>query len=140
MSSQSVDWNQLIVDEFRANGGNVATQGFGRTLVLLHHTGAKSGIERVYPVISVRDDKNTWLIVASKAGAPDNPDWYYNLLAHPDTEIEVPGEGTVPVRVEELKGNDRDEAWSRFTATNPGFRQYEQNAPRVIPVLALNRR
>ena len=132
-------WNDQIIAEFRANGGNVSSRGFGRNLVLVHHIGAKSGTERIAPVMGIHTDADTWLIAASKAGAPENPSWYYNLLAHPDVRIEAPDEGIVPVHAEDLTGPDRDAAWARFTARSPGFRQYEQKTTRTIPVLALRR-
>ena len=96
------DWNQQIIDEFRANGGDVRTNGFGKGLVLLHHRGAKTGAERVSPVAGIRVDPDTWLAAASKGGAPDNPAWFHNLLAHPDVEIETPDDGIVPVRATQL--------------------------------------
>lgn len=134
------DWNQRIIEEFRRNGGTVTTGGFGRRLVLIHHVGAKSGTERVSPAMSIRDDPDTWLIAASKGGAPSNPAWYHNLLAHPDALIETADDGLVPVHVEELTGQTRDAAWARFTTMSSGFRDYESRTSRVIPVLALRRR
>lgn len=134
------DWTQRIIDEFRANDGNVTSAPFGRSLVLLHHVGAKSGTRRVTPVMSIRADDDTWLIAASKAGAPDNPGWYHNLLAHPDITIEVPGDGEVPVHATALTGAARDEAWARFTAHSSGFADYQEKTTRVIPVLTLRRR
>jgi len=139
MTSTHGGWNDQIIAEFRANRGDVSSRGFGRNLVLVHHIGAKSGTERIIPVMAIRTDDDTWMIAASKAGAPENPSWYYNLLAHPDVRIETPDDGTVPVHAEELKGPDRDEAWSRFTAKSPGFREYEKKTTRTIPVLALRR-
>ncbi|WP_299056651.1 nitroreductase/quinone reductase family protein [uncultured Nocardioides sp.] len=134
------DFNSQVIAEFRENGGTVTTAGFGRSLVLVHHVGARSGTERVTPLVPVRDGADTWLIAASKAGAPDNPDWYHNLLAHPDVEIETPDDGTVAVHVTELTGADRDAAWERFKEMSDGFRSYEEKTDRVIPVLALRRR
>ena len=134
------DWNQQIIDEFRANGGDVRTNGFGKGLVLLHHRGAKTGVERISPVAGIRVDEDTWLTAASKGGAPDNPAWFHNLLAHPDVEIETPDDGTVPVRATQLLGAERDAAWARFTARSEGFRSYEQRTARTIPVLQLTRR
>lgn len=139
-SNSASSWNQKVIDEFRANGGTVTAAPFGRTLVLLHHVGAKSGEERVTPVVHIRQDADTWLIAASKGGAPDNPAWYYNLLAQPDTTIETPDDGSVPVHAVELKDDERDSAWTRFTAARPGFRSYEEKTTRTIPVLALQRR
>ena len=134
------DWNQSIIDEFRSNDGNVTSVPFGRGLVLVHHTGAKTGKERVSPVANLHPDADTWLIAASKAGAPENPAWYHNLLAHPVTKIETPDEGVVEVEVSELTGAERDAAWERFKAMSPGFGEYEAKTDRVIPVLALRRR
>lgn len=140
-TSQLDSWTRKIIDEFRANNGTVVhTARFGKGLVLIHHIGAKSGIERIAPAMSIHDDKDTWLVSASKAGAPENPAWYHNLVAHPDVTIEVADEGSVPVHVEELHGAERDTAWARFTAMSPGFRQYEQMTRRRIPVLVLRRR
>jgi len=140
MSSPYDAWNQPIIDEFRANDGTVTSRPFGRGLVLLHHIGAKTGTARVTPVMGIPQGGDTWLVAASKAGAPDNPSWYHNLLAHPDMTIEVPGEGVVLVRAQELTGPERDEAWAQFTSRSPGFRDYEQRTTRIIPVIALHRR
>jgi deazaflavin-dependent oxidoreductase (nitroreductase family) len=134
------DWNQQIIDEFRTNGGVVETNGFGRGLVLLHHRGAKTGTERVSPVAGIRDGDDAWLVAASKGGAPDNPAWFHNLLAHPDVEIETPDDGTVPVRATQLTGAERDAGWDRFKARSEGFRSYEERTTRTIPVLRLTRR
>jgi deazaflavin-dependent oxidoreductase (nitroreductase family) len=134
------DWNQQIIDEFRSNGGAVETMGFGKGLVLLHHRGARTGTERVSPVAGIPDGEGAWLVAASKGGAPENPAWFHNLLAHPDVEIETPDDGTVPVRATQLTGAERDAAWARFTARSEGFRSYEQRTARTIPVLRLARR
>lgn len=134
------DWNAQIIEEFRANGGTVETMGFGRRLVLLHHVGARTGTERIAPLASIRHDDDTWLIAASKAGAPDNPDWFHNLKAHPEVSIETPDDGVVEVRAEVLEGPERDEAWERFKQMSSGFADYEAKTTRVIPVVALRRR
>lgn len=138
MTSPYTSFNDRIIAEFRANGGEVAH--FGRDLVLVHHRGAKSDIERVSPVMGIRDGEDTWLIAASKAGAPENPAWYYNLLAHPDTVIETADNGEVSVHVSERLGADRDAAWDLFTERSSGFRDYETKTSRTIPVLALTKR
>jgi deazaflavin-dependent oxidoreductase (nitroreductase family) len=134
------DFNQSIIDTFRSHGGVVPQ--FGRALVLLHHRGARSGVERVSPLAAIGDG-DAWLIAASKAGAPDHPAWFHNLLAHPDVEIEIPdgdAVATVPVRAVRLHGADRDAAWQRFTAMSAGFAEYERKTTRVIPVVRLERR
>jgi deazaflavin-dependent oxidoreductase (nitroreductase family) len=136
------DFNTGIIEEFRANGGAVSR--FGTDLVLVHSVGAKSGVERIHPVLGLRDGDG-WLIAASKAGAPENPAWYHNLVAHPEATIEVPdqrgGIETVPVTATVLGDAERDPAWQRFIARSPGFAQYEQRAGgRRIPVVRLSRR
>ncbi|MDQ2757339.1 MAG: nitroreductase family deazaflavin-dependent oxidoreductase [Actinomycetota bacterium] len=134
------DWNQQIIDEFRANDGTVETMGFGRGLVLVHHRGAKTGTERVTPLAALPTDDGAWLIAASKAGAPDNPDWYHNLRAYPEVTVEAPGEGVIEVRARVLESDERDAAWARFTAASEGFRSYQEKTTRVIPVVELSRR
>ena len=137
MANSPESWNERIIREFRENNGTA--EPFGRHLVLIHHIGAKSGTERVAPARAIRDDRDTWLVAASKGGAPDNPGWYYNLIAHPDVRIETPDDGVVPVRAEVLQGAERDDAWERFKDAAPGFRDYEQKTTRRIPVLVLRR-
>jgi deazaflavin-dependent oxidoreductase (nitroreductase family) len=132
-----MSWNQQVIDTFRASGGEVPR--FGRSLVLLHHVGARTGTSRVTPVRGFPTDDG-WLIVASKAGTPENPAWYHNLRAHPEVTVEAPGEGEVEVTATELPRAERDEAWARITAEAPGFADYEQRTTRVIPVLRLTRR
>lgn len=140
MSNEAVDRNQGIINEFRTHHGTVTTADFGRRLILLHHIGAKSGTALVTPVMHVRADPDTWYVTASKGGAPQNPSWFYNLLAHPDIDIETPDDATVPVHVTQLHGAQRDQAYAQFKAMSPGFVQYELKTSRVIPVLRLDRR
>ena len=92
------------------------------------------------PLAAVRVDRDTWLVAASKGGAPDNPDWFHNVVAHPDIAIETPDDGTVEVTARVLEGSARDDAWGRFTAMSDGFRDYEKKTTRVIPVVELTRR
>ncbi|WP_029153705.1 nitroreductase/quinone reductase family protein [Microbacterium gubbeenense] len=132
-------WNDQIIEEFRNNNGTVTTGGFGRSLVLLHHTGAKSDTPRVTPVMALRPDRNDWLIAASKAGADENPAWFHNLVAHPAVTIEDPDAGTVSVTAEVLTGEDRDRAWRLFEAASDGFAGYQRKTSRVIPVVILRR-
>lgn len=139
MSTEQLQWNQHIVNEFRASGGDVATNGFGKSLVLVHHTGAKSGAQRVNPLRSVHDGNGTWWIVASAQGAPKNPDWFHNLRANPDSKIETPDDGTFNTMAEVLTGEEREYAWQQFTAANPIFLQYQEETERVFPILALHR-
>jgi len=131
------DWNTRVIEEFRRTGGTVETNGFGRRLVLLHHVGARSGAERVSPVAAIPTGDGSWWVAASKAGAPENPAWFHNLMANPDTTIETPDHGVVPVRARRLEGAEREAAWARFTEMSEGFRRYEERTTRVIPVVEL---
>lgn len=133
-------FDDAIIDEFRANRGAVS-RGFGTDLVLVHSTGAKTGTERVHPVLALRDSDG-WLIAASKGGAPEHPAWFHNLVAHPDASIEVPdprgGIETVAVHASVLDGADREAAWARFLDRSPAFGQYAARAgSRLIPVARL---
>ena len=137
--SEANDWNQKIIDEFRANGGKVGGMFEGAPLLLLHTTGAKSGLERVHPLMyqQVGDEM---AVFASKAGAPTNPDWYYNLRAHPDAEIEL-GSETVGVRSRVAEGEERDRIWERQKELFPNFAEYERTSGgRKIPVILLARK
>ncbi|PRY13605.1 deazaflavin-dependent oxidoreductase (nitroreductase family) [Kineococcus rhizosphaerae] len=134
------DFNQQIIEEFRANGGTVTTYGFGRNLVLVHHEGARTGTRRIAPLFALPTPDGGWWIAASKAGADDDPAWFHNLQAHPDTVIEHPDHGEVAVHAVVLEGADRDEVWAKFKEASPGFAGYEQKTSRVIPVVELRRR
>lgn len=130
------DWNAQIIEEFRANGGKVASFG-DAPMVILHSTGARSGIERENPLVPLIDGDQMYLI-ASKAGAPSHPDWYYNLKANPKVEIEY-GTERFTAEVAEVTGAERDELYAKQVAVQPGFGDYEKATDRVIPVLAVNR-
>lgn len=136
------DWNQQIIEEFRSHGGHVGGQFEGAPLLLLHHVGRRSGTERLAPVMYQTVDDG-WAVFASKAGAPDNPDWYHNLLANPDVSIEV-GDGehieTIPVRARDLPATERDPVWETQKERYPGFADYERKTSRTIPVVLLERR
>jgi deazaflavin-dependent oxidoreductase (nitroreductase family) len=132
------DYNQAIIDEFRGNGGRVGGAFEGAPLLLLHTIGAKSGKERVNPMMyqAVGED---YAVFASKGGAPDHPAWYHNLLAHPDVTVEV-GTALVPVTARVAEGEERELIWQRQKADYPGFAEYEQRTPRQIPVVVLTPR
>jgi len=132
------DYNAQIIEEFRANHGKVGGNFEGAPLLLLRSVGAKSGQERVSPMMYLADG-DRYLVFASKAGAPDNPDWYHNLKANPDATIEV-GDDTLDVHAEELPRAERDQKYAEQAALFPGFADYEKKTDRVIPVLALTRR
>ena len=130
------DWNRRVADEFRANGGKVA-QFEGRPLLLLHHTGAKTGTERVNPLVYLPVGEG-FAVFGSKAGADTNPAWYHNLRAHPDTTIEV-GTETLPVHARVAEGEERERIWEAQKRVNPNFAEYEQKTTRPIPVVILER-
>ncbi len=132
------DWNDKVIAEFRENGGRVGGNFEGAPLLLLHSTGAKSGQERVSPMMyqSVGDD---WAVFASYAGLDVNPAWYHNLKANPAASIEV-GEESVDVEARELSPEEREPVWAEQKRRYPGFADYEQKTDRVIPVLLLTRR
>lgn len=132
------DFNARIIAEFRANGGKVGGPFEGAPMLLLAHTGARSGTLRVAPLVYLADG-DRWLVFASKGGAPNNPDWYHNLKANPDTSIEV-GTETVPVRATEVTGEERDRLYAQQAALRPAFGDYQQKTSRRIPVIALTRR
>jgi deazaflavin-dependent oxidoreductase (nitroreductase family) len=130
------DWNEKIIEEFRANQGRVGGPFEGGTLLLLHHTGAKSGVERVSP-LAYLPDGDRMVIVGSAGGSPKNPSWFYNLKANPDATVEV-GTETVPVKATEIVGDDYDETWARLVARMPGFADYQTKTDRRIPLIALH--
>ena len=132
------DWNKQIIEEFRANGGKVGGPFEGAPMILVHHTGARTGTERVTPLVTFPEDDGRYVIVASKAGAPTNPDWYHNLKAHPRTSVEV-GTETFPVEVVELEGDERESVWTKVKEASPGFAEYEKKTSRTIPLLRLVR-
>jgi deazaflavin-dependent oxidoreductase (nitroreductase family) len=132
------DWNAGIIEEFRANEGRVGGMFEGAPMILVHHIGARSGTERVTPLVYFPEADGTMVIVASKAGAPDNPDWYHNLKAHPKVDVEV-GTETFPVDVAEVEGAEREEVWTRVVAKNPGFGEYQEKTTRILPVIRLTR-
>jgi deazaflavin-dependent oxidoreductase (nitroreductase family) len=129
------DWNSGIIKEFRANGGKVGGPFEGASLLLLHTTGAKSGQERVNPVMYRRVD-GSYAVFASKAGAPTNPDWYHNLVANPEVRAEI-GDETVPLIARVASGDERERIWTAHKAANPGFAEYEGKTTRQIPVVIL---
>ncbi len=129
------DWNAKIIAEFRSNEGRVGGQFEGAPLLLLHTTGAKSGQERINPMMYQKID-NGWAVFASKAGAPTNPDWYYNAVANPDVTIEV-GTDTVTARARVADDDEREPIWTEQKKRYPGFADYETKTTRTIPVVIL---
>lgn len=135
--TEPTDFNGKIIAEFRANGGTVGGSFEGAPMILVHHAGAKSGTERVTPLM-YQQVGESFAIFASKAGAPDNPAWYHNLLAHPKTSVEV-GTDTITVTARVAEPSERAVIWDRQKERFPGFADYEvKAAPRTIPVVVLD--
>jgi deazaflavin-dependent oxidoreductase (nitroreductase family) len=132
------DWNNQIINEFRANEGRVGGPFKGATLLLLHHTGAKSGKVRVNPLMYLADDDRL-LVFGSKGGAPTHPDWIYNLRAHPAATVEV-GTDKFGVEAQELTGEERDRLFAKQVGLYPVFGEYQARTGRIIPVIALTRK
>jgi len=131
------DWNRRITEEFRANGGKVGGQFEGAPLLLLTTTGAKSGQRRTIPLMYLPDGDRC-IIFASKGGAPTNPDWYHNLVAHPEVTIEV-GTETFNATAVVVTGEQRDQLYAKQAKLYSGFADYQAKTERRIPVIALER-
>lgn len=132
------DWNDRVIAEFRANQGRVGGQFEGAPLLLLHSTGARSGQERVNPMMYLAVGEE-FAVFASKAGADTNPDWFHNLKAHPEARVEI-GTETFDVTARVLDAEEREPVWEEQKARYPGFADYEAKTDRVIPVVMLTRR
>ena len=136
MSTSPADFNAKIIEEFHANEGRVGGMFEGAPLLLLHHTGARSGTSRINPLVYLADG-GRYVIFGSKAGATTNPDWYHNLIAHPDVRIEV-GPQTIDVRASEADEQERQRLLSAQIERMPQFAEYVQSAgERKIPAIVL---
>lgn len=131
------DWNDKVIDEFRANEGKVGGMFEGMPVLILHTTGAKTGDERVHPLVYQADGDRA-VVFASKGGAPENPAWFHNLVANPDVTVEL-GTETVPMRARVAEGDERERLWARQKEIAPGFADYEAKTTRQIPVVVLER-
>jgi len=132
------DYNARIIDEFRANEGRLGGSFEGVPLLLLHHTGARSGEQRVNPLSYQRDDSR-YVVFASRGGAPRNPAWYHNLKTNPNATIEV-GTDTIEVRASEAGGEERERLYRTQAERIPQFAEYERRTERTIPVMVLTPR
>jgi deazaflavin-dependent oxidoreductase (nitroreductase family) len=135
------DWNAQIIEEFRANDGRVGGPFEGAPVTLVHHRGRRSGKDYVTPMMYLPGDEDGVIYVfASKAGAPRDPDWYYNLTSGAPVSVEV-GTETYQVTVTELTGSERDRVYAEQARRYPGFAEYAEKTQgiRTIPVLALRR-
>ena len=137
MTADFNEINQKVIEEFRATGGKAGGIFEGKPLVLVHHFGAKSGTERITPLVPLLDDGRIF-VFASKAGADTNPDWFHNLVAHPDTTVEL-GTETFGVTARVLSGAERDAVYAKQVAAQPQFGDYQEKTTRTIPVVELQR-
>lgn len=131
------EWNATIIAEFRANEGRVGGQFEGSSVLVLHSTGAKTGLERVNPVMYLDEDSHLY-VFASKAGADTHPDWYFNLLHNPDVSLEI-GTETVPAVARVVEEPERTRVYAIQASRLPNFAEYQANTTRVIPVVELVR-
>ena len=131
------DWNTRIIEEFRANDGRVGGQFAGAPVLLLTTTGAKTGRRYTNPVMYLPDDDRV-VVFASKGGAPTNPDWYHNLVAHPRVTVEL-GTEQYEADAAVITGEARNQLYARQAELYPGFAEYEAKTARTIPVIALQR-
>jgi deazaflavin-dependent oxidoreductase (nitroreductase family) len=140
--TETADWNSKTIAEFRANEGRVGGPFEGAPIVLVHHRGRKSGREHVNPMMYLPHDadENVIYVFATKAGAPTNPDWYYNITAASEGSVER-GAESYRVTVRELTGAERDRVYAEQARRYPGFADYELQTAgiRTIPVLELTR-
>ncbi|MEV5318652.1 nitroreductase/quinone reductase family protein [Streptomyces sp. NPDC052687] len=130
------DFNQQIIDEFRANRGRLTGMFANARLLLLTTTGARSGRPHTTPVGYLPDGGERVLVIASAGGSPRHPAWYHNLLAHPEVTVET-GAFTYQARAVPLTGEERDEAFARAVESDPGWAEYQAKTTRTIPVVAL---
>lgn len=138
MGKTAIDaMNQAVIEEFRTTGGQAGGVFTGKPLILLHHIGAKSGTERIAPLVPLIDDGKVY-IFASKGGADTDPDWYRNLMAHPQVTVEC-GIETYQASARVLEGAERDEVYAKQVALQPQFGEYQRKTDRVIPVVELVR-
>ena len=133
------DPNRKIIEEFRANDGIVGGVFEGMPLLLLHHTGAKSGTERVNPLAYQRLDDDSVAVFASKGGHPTNPDWFHNLVADPHVTVEI-GTERHPVKARVATGEERERIWNAQKEAFPQFGEYEKKVSREIPVIVLDKK
>jgi deazaflavin-dependent oxidoreductase (nitroreductase family) len=131
------DYNKAIIEEFRANGGIVGGHFQGRDLILLNTIGAKSGLLRVIPVVYMTDG-DRYVIIASNGGSPTHPDWYYNIVTHPEFDVEV-GTEKFTVKATVVEEPQRTRLYDKMAARYAFFAEYRENTERVIPLIILSR-
>jgi deazaflavin-dependent oxidoreductase (nitroreductase family) len=131
------DFNAHNIEEFRKNHGKIGGWFQGTPLLLIHSYGRRTGTLRVNPVMYLKDNER-YLVFASKGGSDTHPDWFRNLKAHPEVEIEV-GDDTLDVHAEEVTGPERDVLYGRQAALYPQFAEYQRKTKRIIPVVCFTK-
>ena len=131
------DWNATVINDFRANAGKVGGNFEGAPVLLLHTTGAKTGQERINPMMYLNED-GRYFVFASKAGADTHPDWYHNLVATPEVTVEL-GTDTFEATATTLSEPERQRIYAVQAERYPGFAEYQSKTSRVIPVVELVR-
>ena len=131
------DFNTQVISEFRDNAGRVGGMFEGAKMLLLHHTGAKSGAERVAPLVYLPDGDH-YVIFASKGGAPENPAWYHNLVAHPTVTLEI-GTESFKAKARVATGDERERLYNQQAAQMAVFNEYRAKTTRKIPVIVFER-
>jgi len=131
------DWNAKVIAEFRENAGRVGGMFEGAPMVLLTTTGAKSGRERVNPLVALPEGDRLF-VFASYGGAPKDPDWFSNLVANPAVVVEY-GTERFPATARVLEAGERERVYARQAALRPNFAEYQEKTARVIPVVELVR-
>lgn len=131
------EFNQHIIAEFRANGGKVGGLFADTPLLLLTTIGAKSGQSRTTP-LAYTTDSNRFIVIASKAGAPTNPDWYHNLLANSVVTVEV-GTERFQAQAVAAEGQERERLYNQMAERLPQFAEYQRKTSRQIPLIVLER-
>jgi deazaflavin-dependent oxidoreductase (nitroreductase family) len=129
--------NRQVIEEFRANGGKTLTRFAGSELLLLHTIGARTGAARVNPMMFARDGER-YIVFASKNAAPSDPDWYRNLVAHADVEVEL-GSERFAAKASVLEGEERQRVWAQSVKAFPFLEDHQARTARQIPVVALER-
>jgi deazaflavin-dependent oxidoreductase (nitroreductase family) len=137
MAGFMAEINKKVIEEFRSNGGKVGGQFAGAPMIIVTHTGAKSGTSYTTPLVFSKDGDKC-VIIASKAGSPNNPSWYYNLLAHPEVTLEI-GAEKFKAKATEVKGAERDRLFAAQAKMMPQFNDYAKKTSRKIPVFSLER-
>ena len=132
------DFNEQVIAEFRANDGVVGGYFENQTVLLLHNTGAKSGKERVTPVVTLPNDEGNYFIIASAGGSDKHPAWYHNIVANPSVIVEV-GTEQFDATARPAEEPERTELYEKMEAKNPVFTKYKNGTDREIPVIVLEK-